>query len=344
MRTHITLINQTSIMYSKFGVRSSALWGELMPTVSLIHVKQRHLSPVNSKQDLEENLDSIAESQLKVAHAILKNPRAIVLLASLHTTLNSENRLLSSMYEPVNMFFPERSIPESINSLSNLQKQVLCKVGGARVIFLLGLVQCIYKTADKSLTEKHDKMVPESDYSYSCIFGEREITALDHALSAVDSLQGDEITVLLVYGGIHDFEKVVEEYKSPSIRYAGEIDCVTSSFRFPPQKKNRIIGGVGLESLNARLKQCPGNVSARISRAQLLEKKGEFPEALLDYRYVNERYPENLPSKTALERLSSKSGHSVAFFSGTASKAEQGAAESAVGSDSEQPMAKSQRK
>src|ERR1700722_8895038 len=45
------------------------------------------------------------------------------------------------------------------------------------------------------------------------------------------------------------------------------------------------------DSLDEKLKQCPGNIESRLKRAELLKSNGEYAKALVDYEYVNKLYP-----------------------------------------------------
>jgi hypothetical protein len=58
-----------------------------------------------------------------------------------------------------------------------------------------------------------------------------------------------------------------------------------------------------LESLNAEIKETPGNIQARLSRAELLYEAKLYKEALEDYQYVNQKYPTNIEAQEGLSKL-----------------------------------------
>jgi hypothetical protein len=57
-----------------------------------------------------------------------------------------------------------------------------------------------------------------------------------------------------------------------------------------------------LEELNKELQDCPGNIDNRLARAALYMKNRDFPNAIKDYEYVLEEYPENIKAQEQLKR------------------------------------------
>lgn len=181
--------------------------------MKIIHITQLHKPPFGIKAR-PEVIDSIVQSQFKVACEIKKHSDYPVLVEGLYKTAhdNRSDEESSTFSDVVKMIFP-KGFPSDFNEINSLQKEFLYEKGAVCTLFYLGEIKSIYKSIHKNSSIAIDKAISEGEYRQ--IFAPRELEAIECAKEAAlaNFHDLDSATVFLVYGSGHDFKPHCDKEK-----------------------------------------------------------------------------------------------------------------------------------
>ena len=179
--------------------------------VEFVHIQQMHRNPFYSFGDRTvDEITKTALSQLKVANAIRdeleRNPSCIVMDEG-----QNEDSTADLIPEGTNLIakvFP-KGLTRSFNNLTLLQKKVLCELGGATVLLLLGKIQIIHKCFDKETCTKINNILKTKNIKghEEFVFGIRESAVIECVKEITNKNPNlSQFTFLVVFGALHDFE------------------------------------------------------------------------------------------------------------------------------------------
>lgn len=176
-------------------------------TIHLTHVKQIHLPPhVNIAEINPSDFEKVAYSQFQVAQAILDNPNALVLKESLYEDYTPELSLQNQNSAKAKALFPEGSFTD-YGKLNGEQKNYLARRSGAVTLYDLGILSAVYKTLEKYQDNKIKQILLLSSGDYEKTDPIRESLAITQVQLAAKKSASQEVEVLLIFGGKHDFTK-----------------------------------------------------------------------------------------------------------------------------------------
>lgn len=256
--------------------------------IHMFHITQAHKLPFGMKPE-PEYIETVIQSQLNVAQAIKEHKNRPVLVEGLHE---------DAFFDPDNefnkaakMIFPQ-GLQRNSKELTSLQREFLYSNGAAFTMLYLGEIPRLYKSIHKEASDVIDQQISSGDFEK--IFSPREKEAIDCVKEAA-SKQSDnpnKTTVLLVYGGGHNFDSYCK---------LENFDCEVIN-TFNNQKFNRpSAASVGasasidslLSELNNRLTEYPGDIDSRLKRADIFFSTWQYSKAKTDYEYVIKKYPAN---------------------------------------------------
>jgi hypothetical protein len=292
--------------------------------MKIIVITQQHKLPFGI-EPTQQIIDATIRLQLKVADELKKQPDYPIVIEGLCEDATEDDAL--SIADVVKWMFPA-GIPTDFNELSGSQKDFLYKYGATRTLFYLGEILLLFKSIHKDVSDALDKRISQGDYQD--IFALREIEAINCAKEAATKYCGktEGATVILVFGGGHDFESrcrdegIEYELIDTVIPISDEVSEETIAYELSGQKEpiqKELITFLDamsakstkkkeeqsfesqLNALNSRLQLVPKDIPSRLKRAKIFLKQKNYSQALDDYSYVLGEYPTNIKAKKGVE-------------------------------------------
>ncbi len=209
--------------------------------INITHIQQMHKPPFVENISLSIQ-EMVAYSQYNVAQYILESKDSIVLMEGLSEDYDSkkfESCLENSPTIPYIMgSFPE-GIPNSFSELTPVQKELLVSYGAPVILFFLGNLEAVYKTADIKQSQSVKSVITsflksKTDFEETSFFETVETNALKWAKHA--ALQTHKNEILLIYGATHDFEKRLSKLNDSNFVFKAKIFTLIA-----PDLQNSII-------------------------------------------------------------------------------------------------------
>lgn len=192
-----------------------------MQRVYITHVKQTHMPPAGIEVTKTEK-DDVAYSQFNVCRAIIANPDALVVQEGLHENYTPE--LVSKNQNTVRakQVF-SNGIPEHYEELNSEQKDYLARRTGPVTLFDLGILSHIYKSIGKVESDQINALIAAGHFNV--IYAARERLAIKYAKEAAKSAAEQNVNILLVFGGVHDFaSRIQSSADGDNLFYSGYIE------------------------------------------------------------------------------------------------------------------------
>ncbi len=229
-----------------------------MKKINITHIKQLHDNPISEMTPSET--EKVAFSQFNVAKAILKKykPQETIILLEgevedlLQETQRSE-WVIKEEASRIKQIFPS-GLPDQFSSLTSLQKETLVKIDSTKILYYLGEITDIYKTANKNEQKEsvrcvqkmqhlnieykddfshlnwHPRMQAEAVYARNqryydymwCVWKPREWLAIRYAKEA--AIKTNKSEVLIIFGGVHNFNECIDLMKDPDISLSSAIE------------------------------------------------------------------------------------------------------------------------
>ncbi|CEG56887.1 ankyrin repeat domain-containing protein [Legionella fallonii] len=201
------------------------LKSEKINKIFITHVKQKHITKRMAKDlkssDTYEPLgfEEIAHSQFVVAQTIISHPDYVVLQEGLTENLNKWHRISSEQIEIRRIF--SDGFPKNYDDLSHLQKKILALKNATIILYYLGVIDNLYKTADENKQREYFYNA-EADLGSYFVYKPREIDALHFAKEITQLTNNPKI--LLIFGAEHNFEKRIQLMHDKSIKFRKNIE------------------------------------------------------------------------------------------------------------------------
>lgn len=116
---------------------------------------------------------------------------------------------------------------ETFEDLSFEQKKFLVERGGSFTIFLLGKIPAIYRAVEAQTNSIILALFKNGTYIPYYVDDLREKNAINYIKEAARNTGKQEVEVILVYGGAHDFKNRIKSLNDDEIIFEGSIETST---------------------------------------------------------------------------------------------------------------------
>jgi len=185
---------------------------DVCQTVKIHYMKQLHNRPeFNETQRM-----AVGRSQHKILKELYDLDAKHIFVESLYEDFMPDDPARDSkginMASAVNLYFPEGYQ----NNVTQLQLDMLCELGAAKVYAYLNKDVTLHRTLDKQESDEIDKRVNEElaigtlDLEY--IFDRREKLAVEQINSVIK--EGEVNELVLIYGAAHEFRNYWDGYSN----------------------------------------------------------------------------------------------------------------------------------
>jgi len=170
-----------------------------------IHIRQLHANPHDRLFSSDDPLkECVVASQLKVAQAIKQYPDCPVLAESLEENINIKD-CDRELVLRAKVLFPN-GIPSNSEELSFAQKKMIYEFGAPDLLLLLGEIPTLHKTVQKEVAANllKEALAGNSEIRFEAR-EQQAVVCAKEILSSQQCVNQDRPTVLVVFGGLHDF-------------------------------------------------------------------------------------------------------------------------------------------
>lgn len=204
----------------------------------IIHLGQYHY--VNTELSIDF-WEQVVQSQFAIAKIIQQNPYCPVVCEATdrnrkrHEYKDNEGLSVGKRgisFQEMRQIFP-LGLPNSYADLNNPQKDALYAFGGTLVLFFLNIIPALYRSADEmtagctrhfvanDMQKALDSRIGDAEYQrklaiLNLMREENALVMCQQAVAAHFNNAGASSSVILVYGGMHNFKPLCDEKK---------IDC-----------------------------------------------------------------------------------------------------------------------